>query len=169
MLAASRLVTVTGVGGVGKTRVALRVAAEVRKGFRDGAWWVELSTLTTADLLAETVLAALGIRDRTPRPQLQTLADHLAERRLLLGLDTCEHLVDACADLAMALLRAAPGLRILATSRQSLGVSGEQLFPVAPLPVPGPAVDAASRFQAVTLFVERAREVDAGFALTSDK
>ncbi|WP_433380043.1 ATP-binding protein [Actinoplanes sp. CA-142083] len=157
LLTAARLVTVTGVGGVGKTRTTLRVAAEVQRAFADGAWFVDLSALARADLVVEAVGQSLGLRDQSTRPQVEILAEYLAGRRLLLVLDNCEHLAESCAELIDSLLRAAPGLRVLTTSRQPLGVQGEHVFPLPPLPVD----DAA-----VTLFVERARASAPGFALT---
>ena len=110
-----RLVTLRGPGGVGKTRLALHVAADVRRSFADGVWLVELSALRNAGLLVRTVAAGLDLPDQAAGDPLDVLADHLADRHLLLILDTCEHLIDACAKLAEALLRAAPRLRILAT------------------------------------------------------
>jgi non-specific serine/threonine protein kinase len=169
LLAVSRLVTVTGVGGVGKTRAALRVATEVRKAFPDGVWWVELSALRDGELLAQAVAEVLGLQDQSVRPQVEVLADYVAPRRLLLVLDTCEHLVGPCAVLVDALLQAAAGLRVLATSRQPLGIAGEQVFTVPPLPVPtaGCWNDGVglARNPAVELFVQRARAVSSDFAL----
>ncbi|MEU4424888.1 LuxR C-terminal-related transcriptional regulator [Actinoplanes sp. NPDC024001] len=154
LLSAARLVTVTGIGGVGKTRTALRAAAEMRRAFPDGAWLVDLATLSGPGLLTETVAQTLGVQDQTTRPPADSLADYLAGRRLLLVLDTCEHLAAACATLVRTLLRTAPGLRVLATSRQPLGTDGEHLLALLPLPA-----DAA-----VTLFTERAAA--AGTTLT---
>ncbi|WP_328475418.1 LuxR C-terminal-related transcriptional regulator [Actinoplanes sp. NBC_00393] len=173
LLTASRLVTVTGVGGVGKTRTVLRVAAEVQRAFPDGVWLVDLSSLAQADLLAETVAHALGLRDQSTRPQAESLAEYLAPRRLLLVLDNCEHLADACAQLVEELLRAAPTLQILVTSRQPLAVQGEHVFPLSPLTVPDPeryAGGAAAREPdaAVVLFAERARAASPTFTLTGD-
>jgi non-specific serine/threonine protein kinase len=169
LLAASRLVTVTGVGGVGKTRTALRVAAEARGAFPDGVWWTDLSALADGALLAQAVAAALGAQSRTTRPYRDVLAEYLAGRRLLLVLDTCEHLLDACAELVSALLPAARGLHVLATSRQPLGLLGEHVFPIAPLRVPasdawGPDVGSAD-YPGLELFVERAQAADAAFAV----
>ncbi|WP_433367138.1 ATP-binding protein [Actinoplanes sp. CA-142083] len=159
LLTASRLVTVTGVGGVGKTRTVLRVAAEVQRAFADGVWFVDLSPLARADLVAEAVAQAVGLRDPSTRPQAETLAEYLEPRRLLLVLDNCEHLAESCAQLVDSLLRAAPGVRVLATSRQPLVVQGEHVFPLLPLS----ASDAA-----VSLFAERARAASPTFALTDD-
>ncbi|EME56954.1 LuxR family transcriptional regulator [Amycolatopsis decaplanina DSM 44594] len=163
LVADSRLVTVTGPGGVGKSRLALRVAAELRKGFADGVWWVELAALRDAGLLAQVVAEVLGVQDVTPRPLTDVLAEFLATRSLLLVLDTCEHLVDPCAVLVHRLLRAAPGLCVLATSRQSLRVTGECLYPVPPLTVRPQEHGALS--DGAKLFVERARAVRANFGL----
>ncbi|MEO5873570.1 MAG: NB-ARC domain-containing protein [Streptosporangiaceae bacterium] len=164
----TRLVTVTGVGGVGKTRTALRSAAAVHADFPDGVWLVELSGLMDDTLIAHTVADTLGLQDQTLRSQVDVLADYLVGRRLLLILDTCEHLSDTCAVLAEVLLAAAPGLHVLATSRRSLGTTGERLYAVRPLPVPseGPA---AWPNDSIRLFTDRARAVDPDFTLTSDK
>lgn len=153
----SRAVTVTGLGGVGKTRTALRAAADVADEFADGVWFVGLSGLQDGALLVHAVASALRVTDHTAKPQREVLAEHLADKQLLLVLDTCEHLVDACADLTASLLHAAPGLRLLATSRQPLGILGEQVFTVEPMSV---AADAAQ------LFTQRARAVRPDFALT---
>ena len=122
LIETSRLVTLAGVSGVGKSRLALQIAADVRQSFDDGTWFVELSGLHDPDLLAHTVSDALRIPGRTAHDQVDVLVDHLEDKRLLLVLDTCEHLVDACAMLAEVLLRAAPALRIIATSREALDV-----------------------------------------------
>ncbi|WP_433333144.1 ATP-binding protein [Spirillospora sp. CA-294931] len=166
LVAASRLVTITGVGGVGKTRLALRAATELGPEFDGGAWAVELSSVREPDLLVNAVTAALGAPDRPGGTELDVLAGHLADRRLLLVLDTCEHLVDACAMLAEVLLPAAPGLRILATSREPLDVPGEHVLRVQPLPLPSGG--AADPGDAMTLFAERAAAAVQGFAITPE-
>jgi non-specific serine/threonine protein kinase len=160
-----RLVTLRGVGGVGKTRLALQAAVGLRRSFTDGVWLAELSSLRNAELLARTVAASLGLPDQTAGDPVDLLADYLAERHLLLILDTCEHLVDACATLAEVLLRAAPRLRILATSREPLDVMGEQALLISPLEVPGSDV-AAEGSDSVMLFLDRAEAAMPGFALT---
>jgi len=170
LLSASRLVTLTGMGGVGKTRLALRVAAELRRGFGDGVWLVELAGLRDPHLVAQTVAASLGFQDQSPGRSSETLAELLAPRRLLLVLDNCEHLIDACAVLVDALLRACPDVRILTTSRQPLGIAGEQVMTVPPLSVPDPdrpSSQGLARFDSVNLFVERATAVHPGFAIDS--
>ncbi|SDM39370.1 ATP-binding protein [Allokutzneria albata] len=166
LLMVSRLVTVTGVGGVGKTRLALRVSSETRKGFADGVWWVELSALEDAGLLPHFVAEVLGLQDASLRPLEEVLADFVAARQMLLVLNTCEHLVDACAELVGRLLRAAPDLRVLATSRQPLGIIGEQVFATPPLAVR--QRNRAEIADGVELFVERAQAVDPDFMLTED-
>ncbi|WP_433379678.1 ATP-binding protein [Actinoplanes sp. CA-142083] len=183
LLTSSRLVTVTGVGGVGKTRTVLRVAAEVQRAFPDGVWLVDLSPLAQADLVAETVAHALGLHDQSARPQTESLAEYLEFRRLLLVLDNCEHLADPCAQLAEALLRAAPALQMVATSRQPLAVPGEHVFPLLPLTVSdrggadqgGADQGGADRggadrepSPAIVLFAERARAASPVFALTGE-
>ena len=174
LLSTTRLVTLTGVGGVGKTRLALAAGAENAHRFRDGVWLVQLSTLADGDLLAHTVAGAIRLTDQTTRPQIDVLTDHLAGRRLLLVLDTCEHLVDACADLSETLLRAAPGVSILAVSRQSLDAAGECVLALAPLSLPRAAPQAlgatasAVESEAVTLFIERAAAVRPGFAVADE-
>jgi predicted ATPase len=165
LLVRSRLVTLTGVGGVGKSRLALRAAAQARAEFPDGAWLVQLSPLQDPALLGHTISEALELADQTVRPQLEVLAGYLAGRRLLLILDTCEHLAAACAETAATLLRAAPGLTIFATSRQPLDLPGEQVVMVGPLPVPGPGAAAGSLGDAAELFADRAAAAS-GFAVT---
>ncbi|WP_103564974.1 ATP-binding protein [Actinomadura rubteroloni] len=166
VLARSRLVTLTGVGGVGKTRLAVRVAADLRRSFPDGAWLVELSALREPALLARTVADALRLPGQASGDQTDRLADHLSDKHLLLVLDTCEHLVDGCATLTEVLLRAAPRLRILATSREPLDVMGEHTLVIPPLPVADQ--DSATGDDAVTLFADRAEAMVPGFALTRD-
>ncbi|MFE6051761.1 ATP-binding protein [Kitasatospora sp. NPDC056446] len=179
LLAASRLVTVTGPGGVGKSRLALRAAARAVGSFPDGTWLVDVAPVQDPLLLGHALLEALRLTDGTARPPLDILTERLAGRRLLLVLDGCEHLVETCAELADALLRALPGLRLLATSRTALRASGEHLLTLAPLPV-GPAPDGPPPYglppaapvpggelpDAVRLFVDRARAVLPSFEVT---
>ncbi len=172
LLSKARLVTLTGVGGVGKTRLALQTAAELRRAFPEGAWFVELADLSDPALLAHTVLESLGVRDDTGRAKIDVLADHLRDRRILVILDNCEHLVEACADSADRLLSAAPGLRLLATSRERLGLVGEHLWLVDPLPLPDAMRPLQSRewlgYPAMTLFAERAAAGAPGFAISDE-
>ncbi|MGW5683574.1 ATP-binding protein [Nonomuraea sp. NPDC003754] len=167
MLSRTRLLTLTGTGGVGKTRLAFRVAESLERAYKDGVEVVELATLEAGDLLAATVAAALGLRDVGPDPATM-LVDYLADKRILLVLDNCEHLLEDCARLVDLLLRGAPRLRILATSRQAMAVGGEQVMVVPSLSVPDdgalPPRDIA-RHDAVRLFMDRAASVWPGFSL----
>ena len=172
LLSRSRLVTLTGVGGVGKTRLAYRVAAEVRRAFADGVWLVELAELENPALLADTVAEVVGVPDHSSRPALDALVEHLSERTTLIVLDNCEHLARACAALADALLRGAPSVRILTTSREVLGITGEQMLavPVLSLPSSGdgcPSTESFAQYDAVRLFAERAQAVLPDFAITA--
>ncbi|MET8763720.1 LuxR C-terminal-related transcriptional regulator [Lentzea sp. NPDC004782] len=179
VLSVSRLVTLCGVGGIGKSRLALRVAAQVRRSFADGVWLVELGELFDPELVAHAVATALGLRehatagqDRSAASPVTLLTEYLAARQVLLVLDNCEHLVDPVAKLVDALLRACPKLRVLTTSRQGLGVCGEVTLPVPPLPVPDlrqpPTLRGLPQVAAVALFVERAVAVVPGFCLTAE-
>ncbi|HEX8628315.1 MAG TPA: LuxR C-terminal-related transcriptional regulator [Catenuloplanes sp.] len=172
LVSAARSVTLTGPGGVGKTRLALRVARRLQRGFADGVWLVELAALERPELVASTIAATLGVADRSPPSVTSTLGTFLRDRRLLLVLDNCEQLADRCAELVGEMLKAAPGLRVLATSRHPLRVDGEHVVTVAPLSVPDedqppPLVDLIE-FDAVRLFVERARAVAQGFEVTAE-
>ncbi|MEV5712021.1 LuxR C-terminal-related transcriptional regulator [Actinoallomurus sp. NPDC052274] len=169
LLAGAHLVTLTGVGGVGKSRLAHRVAADVQRAFPDGVSLVELADLEGSELLVQATTEALGIRDHSHRPPLEVLIGHLRDRRMLVILDNCEHLLRGCAAMAQALMRSAPGLRILATSRQPLGVAGEQIFMVPTLSLPvrasRPSTWSAPS-DAVLLFAERAAAVVPDFQVT---
>lgn len=172
-LSGSRLVTLTGVGGVGKTRLASRVAAEVRPAFPDGVWLVELAALENSELLAQTVAEALEIRDHSSRRPLDVLTDHLRDKRTLVILDNCEHLLPQCAVLADSLLRSTPDLKILATSRQVLGLAYEHTLAVPTLDLPSAgnhrlSIKSLARCDAVRLFIERAGAVLPGFSVTED-
>jgi predicted ATPase/DNA-binding CsgD family transcriptional regulator len=168
LLAGSRILTLTGVGGVGKTRLALRMAAEVRRTFPHGVWFVELAALQDPQLLPHTVANALELRQVSADPSAD-LAAYLEGQQLLVVLDNCEHLTEACAVLASKLLAAAPGLRILATSRHVLGVEGEQILSVPPLSVPNADREVvagdATHYESVRLFQDRASAVAPGFAI----
>jgi len=171
LLAASRLVTLTGVGGAGKTRLALRTAADLQRAFTDGVWFVELAALEDQALLSQTIASALGLRERTARWPAPALAEYLADKHLLLVLDNCEHLRNACAVLADTVLHTAAGVHILATSRQALGLTGEHIFQVPTMSMPDqeqlpPA--ALGQYEAVNLFVDRAVAVQPGFELTEE-
>jgi predicted ATPase/DNA-binding CsgD family transcriptional regulator len=165
----TRLLTLAGPGGCGKTRLALRVAAESAAADPDGVWWVDLGPLDDPDLVPQRLARALGVPESPGRAVTPAVIEHLAGRRGLLVLDNCEHLVDACAALADSLLRALPEVRLLATSREPLGVAGEVSWPVPPLAVPadGSAGDLV-RCPSVALFLERARAARPTFAASPD-
>ncbi len=168
-LGASRLTTLTSVGGTGKTRLALQVGREVLALFPDGVWLVELAPLAEAARVPQAVASVLGVKEEAGRPVIEALVRYARGRRMLLILDNCEHLVHACAELARQLLQSAPGLTILASSREPLHVAGEAQFPVAPLAVPDARRDGSlediAACEAVRLFVERAAAVEPSFRL----
>ena len=170
MLSTSQLVTLTGTGGVGKTALATQAAAKLLAQFPDGVWLVELGDLREGSLLIEVVAAALGVRDQSGRPLIDVLVEFLSQQRSLLVLDNCEQIVDEVAQLVDSLLLDCAHLRILATSREVLAVSGEAVLPLAPLGCPNPDGEPTLRTmlgsEAVALFVERARSAVPGFALT---
>jgi predicted ATPase/DNA-binding CsgD family transcriptional regulator len=170
LLGTARLVTVTGTGGVGKTRLALRAAANASRAdgvYADGVYLAELSGLRDPELLPHTVATCLGLPEQDARSRLDAVLDYLRDRDMLLILDTCEHLVDACAMLADVLLRATTSVTVLATSRQPLDVPGEHTMSLEPLPVPDPDSAQAGHGDAVELFVQRATAVQPGFAVTA--
>ena len=170
LLGDNRLVTLTGPGGCGKTRLALAAAGEAAGRFRDGVWLAELAPVVDPALVGRVVGSALGVRGRPGCPMADALSEHLGRRQVLLVLDNCEHLVGACAEMAEALLRSCPGLRVLATSREALGVVGEVARPVPPLSLPDlrrlPDVGGMALYGAARLFVERAAAVSPAFELT---
>ena len=166
---ASRLVTVVGTGGLGKTRLSLQVAAGIVDEFADGVWLVDLAPLTDPRLVAQAAASALGIIEEPGRPLVDTLVRHCAERTLLLVLDNCEHLIAACAELAARLLRSTRSVNLLATSRERLNVRGEAVYSLAPLVVPDRRdADATTRgdSDAVRLFIDRVMAVQPSFAAT---
>jgi predicted ATPase/class 3 adenylate cyclase len=171
LLAEHRLVTLHGTGGIGKTRLSLQTAADALAGFADGTWFVELAPLSDGERVPQAVATVLGVKEDPGRPVAEALIRTLRDRSLLLVLDNCEHLVQACAEFAVALLRAAPRVKILATSREPLNVLGEAIYstPVMSLPQTphGAAITALTQSEAVRLFVERATAVNRAFALTS--
>ncbi len=183
LLADVRMLTLCGPGGVGKTRLAGRLASQLSERFSGGAWLVELADATDPAIAAVRVAAVLGVREEPDRPVMETLADALRQRQLLLVLDTCEHLIGSVADIAHRLLTDCPGVRILATSREPLRVRGETVWRVPPLALPPPALTplalptagpatagllaGLADGEAVRLFLDRAGAVRPGFALTA--
>jgi len=170
LLSMTRLLTLTGAGGCGKTRLALELARGLVGTFGGGVWLVELAALHNPDLVARAVAAAIGVPEQPGRPLEGALADHLGKKSSLLVLDNCEHLTDGAARLTHALLGACPNLKVLATSREPLGVPGETLWTVSPLSLPErdttPTAEALMHCEAVRLFVERARSRLPAFELT---
>jgi predicted ATPase/class 3 adenylate cyclase len=171
LLSTTRLLTLTGAGGSGKTRLAIQVAAELLEAFKDGVWMVELAGLSDLALVPHTVASTLSVREQSGHPLLTTLADFLQPKHVVLILDNCEHLVAACGQLAEALLRICPNLRILVTSREALSIPGEAIWRVPPLTLPDPrepqSPETLAEYEAVRLFVERAVFSQPGFAISS--
>ncbi|MBI4758573.1 MAG: hypothetical protein HY783_06185 [Chloroflexi bacterium] len=167
--AKTRLLTFTGAGGCGKTRLAIQVAADLVDSFKEGVWWVELAGLMDATLLPQAVAKVLGVREVPNEPLSQVLASYLRGKQLLLVLDNCEHLVTACAQLAQVLLTASPGLKILITSREVLNITGEIAWRVPSLSLPDlrnlPPIPQLTQYEGVRLFVERAIAANPNFAL----
>ena len=172
LLSERRLLTLSGPGSSGKTRLALAVASELVEGYEDGTWLVELAPLSDSDLVPQTVASVLGVREAPGTKLVDSLRAHLESRETLLILDNCEHLVEASASLAVALLPFCPNLKVLATSREALGISGETLFVVPPLSLPDPrrppAPNSLPSYEAARLFSERAKAVKPDFEITED-
>jgi len=170
LLDAHRLLTLIGPGGSCKTRLSLAVASRQVGMFEDGVWLVELAPLSDPDLVPLAVASVLGVRETPGTPLVEKLVAYLGPRNVLLVLDNCEHLIEVCASLAETLLRRCPDLRVLATSREALGVVGELLFDVPPLSLPDPhhlqAAEGLPHYEASRLFVERARTVRPDFSVT---
>ncbi len=170
-LTATRLVSLVGPGGVGKTRLALQAAADLGRGFADGAWLVELAEVRDGAAVLIAVLEALDLRDQAANPPLQVLTAFLGERQVLLLLDNCEHVIGSVAQVVTGLLRAAPDLRVIATSREPLSVAGEQVVPVPPLALPDEdgrdSIEQLQQNEAIMLLVERAAAASGGFEVSS--
>lgn len=167
LLGSTRLVTLTGTGGAGKTRLALQAAADLIDDFAHGVWLVELAALTDERLVPQSVATTLGIKERPGTPIAETLVEALHDRQLLLIVDNCEHLIHATAALSQAILAAAAGVRIVATSREPLRIPGEASYRVPSLATPGPAalprIESLSQYAAVQLFIDRARAAQPSF------
>src|SRR5258706_6130398 len=171
-LESHRLVTLTGSGGTGKTRLSLQVAAELLDKFDYGVWLIELAPLADPDLIPQTILTTIGISEQPNKTPLEILKEYLHEKKVLIVLDNCEHLVTASAKVANALLNAAPNLKILASSREALGVKGELSYPVPSLSLPDlkhlPTIEQLSQYEAVRLFIDRAILVAPHFVVDKD-
>ena len=171
-LGTSRLVTLTGPGGVGKSRLALQVTAEVAEQYADGVWLAELAALSDPSLVIQAVASVLGVREVAGAALAQTLATQVKPRTLLLVLDNCEHLLEACGRLCDGLLSACPNVRVLATSRERLGITGEQAFPVPSLATPDPTAmppfENLTQMEAVRLFQDRAAAAQPSFSITPE-
>ncbi len=167
LLGSARLVTLLGMGGLGKTRLSLQAAAELLHQFPDGVWFLDLSPITDPALAFSEAAQVLGVREEPDRPLLQTLCNHLKNKRLLMVFDNCEHLIKASADLAHAVVKAAPHVRLAASSREALRIPGERAYPIMPLPVPkvGDSVAVLLQSTAVRLFVARAQAHKPSFEL----
>jgi len=170
-LSSARLVSLVGPGGVGKTRLAIRAAAEVSRGFSGGTWLVELADVRDPALVGNAVMAALDLRDQAAAAPSALLAAYLEDKQLLLVVDNCEHLLEPAAQLVSELVRAAPGLRVIATSREPLSAPGEHVMPVPPLELPAAhavRLDEVRHNEAVKLFLERAEAASGTFELTAE-
>src|ERR1700726_725171 len=170
-LTEARLVSLVGPGGVGKTRLAIRIATDLGRGFRGGGWLVELAEVLDPVLVSSAVMTALDLRDQAAAEPLTLLLSYLHDKELLLVVDNCEHLLGAAAQVVTDMMRAAPGVRVIATSREPLSVPGEHVVPVPPLELPAPQQgEPLSRLrqnEAVMLFTERAAAASGTFELTA--
>lgn len=177
LLHTAPLLTLTGTGGTGKTRLSLQVATEMLDQFPDGVWLAEFATISDPDLVPETVAPAVGLREEPGRPAAETLPAFMRGKAMLLIFDNCEHVVAACARLAERLLQASPHLQILASSREPLGIAGEKTWHVPPLSLPehwrgelgsADTAEKLSQFEAVRLFIDRATAVHPAFQVTNE-
>ncbi len=163
----ARLLTLSGIGGMGKTRLSLQVAADVINDYSDGVWFVELAPITDSNLVPQAVASVLGVKEEAGRLVGEALVAYVRDRQLLLVLDNCEHLVSACAELVKQLLQAGPQVKILASSREPFNIAGESIYTVPPLSLPKPegkiSAETIMQFEAVHLFIERATAVKASF------
>ena len=177
LLGTTHLLTLTGTGGTGKTRLSVQVAADLLDQFPDGVWLIELATISDPDQVASAVAAPLRVRDEPEQQMLVTLTNFLRHKKIMIILDNCEHLVAECARIAETLLRACPGLQILASSREPLGIGGERTWPVPSLSIPegwreeirgAHAAERLTQYESVRLFIDRATAVRPGFKVTND-
>lgn len=172
LVMANRIVTLTGSGGAGKTRLGLQVGMECLDQFSNGAWLAELAPVTDPAIIPQTLLSIFNLREDSHRTVLEVITEHLRTKSILLILDNCEHLIDACAKISEELIRGCPKLKILASSREALGIAGEVPYHVPSLDIPDPsniqAVDELEKVDSVRLFIERAKTAKPDFALTPD-
>src|SRR6185503_10262227 len=172
LVAANRIVTLTGSGGAGKTRLGLQVGSECLHQFSNGVWLAELAPVTDPALVPQTLLAIFNLREDSHRSPLEVLIDYLRAKTLLLIIDNCEHLIEACAQISEDLLHACPKLKILASSREALGIAGEVPYRVPSLNTPDPenlpSLDQLEKVDSIRLFIERAATAKPGFTLTND-
>jgi non-specific serine/threonine protein kinase len=166
LLAAARLLTLIGPGGTGKTRLSLQLAADQLSGFRDGVWLVELASLSDPSFMLSTIASTLELREVTGVPLMHIVTDYLRAKQLLLILDNCEHLVETSAQIASQLLHTCPQLKIIASSREALGIDGETVYRVPSLSLPNDLSEPLLDFEATRLFVERATRAEPRFRLT---
>ena len=171
LMAEHRLITLTGSGGTGKTRLSLQIAATLPDSFSGGIWFVELAPLSDPALIPQTVLTVLGLREESGRPAIEMLTQYLQSKKILLILDNCEHLIEAAAQFAETLLQTCTTLQILVSSREALGIAGEKSYPVRSLSIPKvgapQTVETVTQFEAVRLFLDRAQAVSAGFTVSA--
>jgi len=172
LLESAHMLTLIGPGGTGKTRLCIQVANEVLEQYQDGVWLVELAPILDPILVPRTTAIAIGLYDEPQRPVIDMLCDYLLEKKLLIILDNCEHLVDACAQMTERILQAAPDVKVLASSRETLGNTGEVTYNVLPLKMPDladlPPLDSVSQYEAVKLFIDRATSVIPEFKVTTE-
>src|SRR2546430_3321246 len=170
-LAGARLVSLVGPGGVGKSRLAIRVATDLARGFKDGSWLVQLAEVRDPDLVPNAALAALDLRDQAATQPSPLVLNYLRDRQLLLVVDNCEHLLGAAGQLVGEIISAAPGVRVIATTREPLSEPGEHVVPVPPLELPSAdlsePLDRLRQIEAVMLFTERANAASGRFELTA--
>lgn len=168
VLASTRMLTFIGPGGTGKTRLSLQIAAEQLTEFKDGVWLIELAPLSDATYILSTIASTFSLRELQGVPLTDTITDYFRSKQLLLVLDNCEHLIEACARLADRLLHACPKLKIVASSREALGIAGETVYRVPSLSLPQDLTNDLMQYEATRLFLERAGKATPGFGLTKD-
>ena len=172
LLDSTHLLTIIGPGGTGKTRLSIQVANEVLTQYPDGVWLVELAPILNPLLVPRTTAIAIGLRDEPQQPAIDMLCDYLLRKKMLIILDNCEHLVDACAQMTERILQTASNVKVLASSREALGIAGEVTYSVPPLKIPDlvnlPPLDSLSQYEAVKLFIDRAASVIPDFKVTTE-